>query len=387
MFNRKYCVKCGKPISKDSIFCSSCGTKQDVCDSKFCKQCGKQIGVHATFCPFCGAKQENINEKVVSALSSFSSSVNNVLNIKNNRQIEIPNGFHFCSYCGKVQPDENFERTLGEEFNMCNECYKRSKNIEYFTTLIFSIMYLLISLLSIIYILHEEKRIGEAIPTAVVFAIVLMLLSIFLRNIICYFIKIILEFSPLRVTLNDKRIKKLRETLDINGNPIVTSVERSDEEFAYYKITKNYLSRDIPYGYYRCPSCEKLHLIKSAKFIGNEDNEIGGGSHWLVGAYYTMATKEYTSMLCPNCYKYKVIDKYIRIAVLLNCLIIAFGLYIYIEGVDWGLLGIAFVGGAIGLAISFIVSIIYRLFVYLICRINLFYKYDKAAEYGALMPK
>lgn len=129
MFNRKYCVKCGKPISKDSIFCSSCGTKQEVCDSKFCKQCGKQIGIHAAFCPFCGAKQENINEKVVSALSSFSSSVNNVLNTKSNEQIEIQEGYHYCSYCGKVQPNENFERTLGEEFNMCNQCYNRSRNI------------------------------------------------------------------------------------------------------------------------------------------------------------------------------------------------------------------------------------------------------------------
>ena len=377
MFNRKYCVKCGKPISKDSIFCSSCCTKQEVCDSKFCKQCGKQIGVHATFCPFCGAKQENINEKVVSALSSFSSSVNNVLNIKNNRQIEIPEGYHYCSYCGEVQPNANFERTLGEEFNMCNKCYKRSENIKYFTAL-FSALIALILIIILLCTGEGEDYILLVYPIPI---------SVLLYKILLYIIKKVLEFTSLRVTLNDKRIKKLRETLDINGNPIVTSVERSDEEIAYYKITKNYLSRDIPYGYYRCPSCEKLHLIKSAKFIGSEDNEIGGGSHWLVGAYYTMATKEYTSMLCPNCYKYKVIDKYIRIAVLLNCLIITFGLYIYIEGVDWGLLGIAFVGGAIGLAISFIVSIIYRLFVYLICRINLFYKYDKAAEYGALMPK
>lgn len=387
MFNRKYCVKCGKPISKDSIFCSSCGTKQDVCDSKFCKQCGKQIGVHATFCPFCGAKQENINEKVVSALSSFSSSVNNVLNIKNNRQIEIPNGFHFCSYCGKVQPDENFERTLGEEFNMCNECYKRSKNIEYFTTLIFSIMYLLISLLSIIYILHEEKRIGEAIPTAVTFAIVLMLLSIFLRNIICYFIKMILEFSPLRVTLNDKRIKKLRETLDVNGKPIITPIKRSTEEEIYYNVTKTYFSRDIPDGYYRCPSCEKLHLRKSAKYTDNEDNELGRGSTWIGGRYYTITTKEYSSILCSNCYKYKKSDKYIKIAVLLICLIISFAIFIHIEGFNWSLLVAAWIGGAIGFVVSSIVSFIYKVFVYLICRINLFYKYETAAKYGALMPK
>ena len=217
--------------------------------------------------------------------------------------------------------------------------------------------------------------------TSVIFPIAI---SILLYKILLYLIKKVLEFTSLRVTLNDKRIKKLRKTLDVNGKPIITPVEYSDEEIAYYGITKNYLSRDIPYGYYRCPSCEKLHLIKSAKFIENEDNEIGAGSHWLVGAYYTMATKKYTSLLCPSCHKYKKIDNYIKIAVVLICLATSFIIH---NEFDWGLLGVAFIAGAIGVGISFVISFIYKVLVYLICRINLFYKYDKAAEYGALMPK
>lgn len=387
MFNRKYCVKCGKPISKDSIFCSSCGTKQEVCDSKFCKQCGKQIGFHATFCPFCGAKQENINEKVVSALSSFSSSVNNVLNTKSNEQIEIQEGYHYCSYCGKVQTNENFERTLGEEFNMCNQCYNRSRNIEYTLMLILTFFALVLIIVCLCTWIDERDFWADKLVTLGTSVIFPIAISILLYKILLYLIKKVLEFTSLRVTLNDKRIKKLRKTLDVNGKPIITPVEYSDEEIAYYRITKNYLSRDIPYGYYRCPSCEKLHLIKSAKFIENEDNEIGAGSHWLVGAYYTMATKEYTSLLCPSCHKYKKIDNYIKIAVVLICLATSFISFIIHYEFDWGLLIVAFIAGAIGVGISFVISFIYKVLVYLICRINLFYKYDKAAEYGALMPK
>ena len=92
-------------------------------------------------------------------------------------------------------------------------------------------------------------------------------------------------------------------------------------------------------------------------------------------------------MLCPNCYKYKKADKYIKIAVFLICLIISFAIFIHIEGFNWGLLVVAWLGGTIGVALSFFISYIYRVLVYLICRINLFYKYDTAAEYGALTPK
>ena len=78
MFDKKYCVRCGNPISNDSVYCSRCGTKQDICENKFCKQCGKKIDLHAEFCPACGTKQNNIKDKVVNALSSLSSSVKNV---------------------------------------------------------------------------------------------------------------------------------------------------------------------------------------------------------------------------------------------------------------------------------------------------------------------
>ena len=375
----KFCYKCGKEISKDSVFCSNCGAKQEAYDKKFCKQCGGQITENSKFCPICGAKQDddkNIGRKVQNVSLSMLLYIKDIFK-KDENQIEIPNGFHFCSYCGKVQPEENFERTLGEEFNMCNKCYKRSKNIEYATILIPTIIMLIIIS---IFAVSRPDALGGAM-------ILLIPLSILLKKILGALIKKMLEFTPLRVTLNDKRINKLRETLDVNGKFIIMPIKRSANEEIYYNITKTYFSRDIPDGYYRCPSCEKLHLRKSAKYADNEDNELGGGSTWIGGAYYTITTKEYGSILCPNCYKYKVIDKYIKIAVLLNCLIIAWGLYIYIEGFDWGILGAAFIGGAIGVGVSFIVSFIYKVFVYLICRINLFYKYETAAKYGALTPK
>lgn len=385
----KFCYKCGKEISKDSVFCSNCGAKQETYNKIFCKQCGKQITENSKFCPICGAKQDddkNVGHKVRNASSSMFSYIKNIFK-KSENQIEIPDGFHFCSYCGKVQPDENFERTLGEEFNMCNKCYKRSKNIEYATMFFSTFVALVLIIICLFTWIDSRDYWADRLANVIGCFVVPIAISTLLYKILLRLIRKVLEITDLRVTLNDKRVKKLCEILDVNGKSVITPIKRSANEEIYYKITKTYFSRDIPDGYYRCPSCEKLHLRESAKYTDNEDNELGGGSTWIGGAYYTITTKKYASMLCPNCYKYKKADKYIKIAVFLICLIISFAIFIHIEGFNWGLLVVAWLGGTIGVALSFFISYIYRVLVYLICRINLFYKYDTAAEYGALTPK
>ena len=358
----KFCYKCGKEISKDSLFCSYCETKQD--------------------------NELYLEFKVGSILLSISSratKTNREQQKKGKNQIDIPDGYHFCSYCGKVKSDDNFYRTLGEEFNMCNKCYKRNKNIEYTTIFAFSVIALTVILLSAF-----SSRGFWADNLAVVGGVMIIFipLSILFQKIFYALIKKLLQPTPLRVTLSKKRIKWLRECKDAEGKPIITPIERSEEELKYYNITNAYFSRDIPYGYYRCPSCEQLHLIESAQYTDNEDKEIGSGSTLIGGVYYTITTKEYSNMVCPNCYKHKKVDKYIRIAVPLICLITAYTIFMCTEGFDcWGLLSITFVSGAIGLGLAFIFSFVYKVLVYLICRENLFYKYKTAAEYGALKPK
>ena len=44
--------------------------------------------------------------------------------------LKIPEGQYFCSYCGQVKTKENYERTLNDEFHMCNTCYNRKQNIK-----------------------------------------------------------------------------------------------------------------------------------------------------------------------------------------------------------------------------------------------------------------
>lgn len=366
MFDKKYCVRCGNPISNDSVYCSRCGTKQDICENKFCKQCGKKIDLYAEFCPACGTKQNNIKDKVVNALSSLSSSVKNLSNMESNESIEIPMGCHFCFYCGKVKSEDNFNRTLGEEFNMCNQCYNRGRNIEYVVTLISALIALVLIIVLLCNLADRRDFWADKLGMAVALTIITILFSTLVCKFSIFLINKVLEFTSLRVTLSDKREKRLCQTLDVNGKSILSQP-------------------DIPHGYYRCPSCEKFHLLESSECIKNEDNDFFIGASWYVGSYYITTSKEFYSHICPSCYKFKKINKYIKIAVALICFILAAIIFVNIEGFSWKILIISVFFGSIAAYIfSWMVSYIYKVFIYLLLRKNLFYRFEKAKKYGAL---
>jgi ribosomal protein L37E len=63
----KKCIKCSEPLKEESIFCPSCGTKQEEKKPAFCEKCGNSLEASSNFCQHCGASiiQEVNRIKVV----------------------------------------------------------------------------------------------------------------------------------------------------------------------------------------------------------------------------------------------------------------------------------------------------------------------------------
>lgn len=73
----KFCSNCGTEVSIETSFCPKCGFKLTQEEqTKFCQSCGQKININAEICPHCGVRVANIRgveEKsvVLSAILSF----------------------------------------------------------------------------------------------------------------------------------------------------------------------------------------------------------------------------------------------------------------------------------------------------------------------------
>lgn len=388
------CRKCGQQINSDDLFCSYCGTQQSV----YCKHCGNNIDGDALFCPKCGFQLESQNDnKKVGA--SFISSIKNKLHYESNdtnNVIDIPEGYHLCAYCGEIKPRKDFWTLLDNEFCMCNKCHQREKKI--FHSVVVAaclILAFFITLFSIdgavndgniIYYLDNQ---GNGFLSFII--VCLLVLAVFYNITYEFLIKSVLKHTPWRISLSKKRKKWLRECKDTNGRPIVTQITRTPAEEAYKEITGVYLSRDIPDGYFICPCCEHLHPLSCAVSINSEDNEHKRGTRWIGGAYIQRTTIKYKSLVCPDCYKIKKRNK--RFRVILPIIIVAIALvvvtYLYYDVLKTDSPGLVIFGMTVGATmsafiLSIIVSFVYKLCIYIFTRKNLFYRYQDAANYGAL---
>lgn len=62
--NVKLCTGCGTELAADVVFCSKCGSKQEIVvaqseaapAAKFCPSCGSSVDNNSAFCAKCGSK-------------------------------------------------------------------------------------------------------------------------------------------------------------------------------------------------------------------------------------------------------------------------------------------------------------------------------------------
>ena len=95
--------------------------------------------------------------------------------------------------------------------------------------------------------------------------------------------------------------------------------------------------------------------------------------------------------MCPDCYKIKKRNK--RFRVILPIIIVAIALvvvtYLHYDVLKTDSPGLVIFGMTVGATmsafiLSIIVSFVYKLCIYIFTRKNLFYRYQDAANYGAL---
>ncbi len=63
LFMVKKCTNCGIDLKNEVVFCSSCGTKQEILKENFCVSCGEKSSSDIKFCPHCGSEKNTGKRK------------------------------------------------------------------------------------------------------------------------------------------------------------------------------------------------------------------------------------------------------------------------------------------------------------------------------------
>ena len=352
-------------------------------DSRYCEKCGTAISIDAIYCSSCGAKQ--------------SAKSNSTLKKDNSQKtyINIPSGHHFCAYCGEVKPDGDFWTLYDDEFCMCNKCHQRENKIYHAVVVSACCIVLFFTALSSIDAAIHGGNIHWVDNEPSFIVIAMLVFAVFHNPIYNLVIVEILKFTPWRISLSAKRKEWLRKCKDMNGYTIITPINRTINEEKYKQATGVYLSRDIPDGYYRCPCCESLHHISYAKSIICEDNDYQRKRDpgFLNHAYIQQTKIKYRSLVCPECYKIKNINKHFKIIcssviILVALAVVTYIYYDVLKAESLALVILALIVGALiaGFLMSIIMSFVHKLGVYIFTRKKLFFRYEDAARYGAITP-
>ncbi len=343
-----FCKKCGKQISDDSVFCSHCGTKQDSCVSSSASEKDKRLSIIERL------KYDECKDNVVN----------------------IPEGHIYCPYCGRVKPENEFDIDCNAEYQICKKCSSREKKISRLPVTVGVAIFIIISIIGYV----------EGGWTGALGAFAFVILGvIFIPGFLLYMLlEKLLENTSLRISLSKKRRKFLEQCTDNHGNPLIAPIKRSEYEEMYHNATGVYLSRDVKYGFYKCPCCSEQFPINESKIVEGSDNRQRHKSSWIGGARIEVIETKYKYRICTDCHKYRrTCDKILLWSSVIGA-IIAPLIYIYIEQPD----SLAFVfilaGLFIGVMIGWIIKFIYKLFVKLVYKKDLFVTYYTAAENGAL---
>lgn len=112
--NPNVCLKCGEKLTKDQLFCTTCGTKKELCD-----YCGAKIKEGQKFCSECGKKLKVENK-----------AVNNAPNINKPIVFAILGVIIFALLCGRIaiKVFESTNDLLVE--GKYQEAYEKAKDTE-----------------------------------------------------------------------------------------------------------------------------------------------------------------------------------------------------------------------------------------------------------------
>lgn len=341
----------------------------------YCRYCGTHISENSQFCSHCG-KRQTPSENFFKSLRAIISNINR--NKKEKQDVvEVPEGYCFCSYCGEVYQKENFQISLDEEFHICKKCKKRRSMLSPV-----SISFIVLLIEAIILLIG-----GWEDGIYVIFISIFTGLFLLLGAIISFLLGIILDSTSLRIELSSKREKWLRKCVKPNGEPLITPIIRTYEEEVYRRKTGVYLSRDIIPGYFKCPCCDKQYPIASCPIIDETDSRISYTSSWLGGSKMKTTRTSYKVSICPDCYKYMKVVKYLLYIPAVIGTIIAPILYCTINGTTTGaIIGFIFIGFFVGSFVGWLLGFVYKLYVTHILRRNLFVYFGTAARNGAVRP-
>ena len=119
--NPNVCLKCGEKLTKDQLFCTTCGTKKDSKNTKkeLCDYCGAKIKEGQKFCSEC-VKKIKVENKAV----------NNAPNINKPIVFAILGVIIFALLCGRIaiKVFESTNDLLVE--GKYQEAYEKAKDTE-----------------------------------------------------------------------------------------------------------------------------------------------------------------------------------------------------------------------------------------------------------------
>jgi len=351
----------------------------------YCKNCGKIITDDSKFCPFCGTKQETLADKTYNLIKAKQNH-KNILDFTRNKTnqlldntvIHVPENHHFCAYCGEIKPNKDFEVSNDEEYYICNQCRKRSK---IFDSLPFVIWILLLCSISVaLFILERDDEWWAAVLGLILGSGLILLPCLVLGTLIEW----LLSFTQYRVNISKKRREYLLGCKDQHENMIIKPIIRTEQEEIYYKKTGVYRSRDFSLSQFKCPCCENLYSYDVCKSIDGRDTDIRPIGT-IFGTKMLTTTTEYRYLVCPECYKYKNVEKYIVLTTIILGTILVPALYCFLKGFTIGrVIGFLFIGLFGGAFMGTIIIGIYRIFLSIFYKQKIFIKFSRAAQYGAL---
>ena len=125
--NKKICPNCGKEVEISTIFCPSCGAKQEKIEveafipkgKRKCTGCGEIIDDKNEFCPKCGTKKEEaVKEEKVAEETKNKEENENAPEVKEDVVVEVKEEKKVCPSCGEeITDDDTFCANCGAKLD------------------------------------------------------------------------------------------------------------------------------------------------------------------------------------------------------------------------------------------------------------------------------